>query len=285
MSTPQLDSVMTADSVVLAAYMDVVSGEPVDAARLRVWSGGPVVTMFTPAVEQVFTDTTTVTRLINSVVNKMRKDSLGVHATDFAEVVWGRPESIIFVDSVMLIALNHYLGADFAGYSHLPAYMRVTKSPDMLAGDVAESLLAMSYPYKPIKEDVLSRILYEGALVWSRMYLSGEKTIENGLGITPQQARWLEDHTKEMWNTLVEQGILFDSSPATLSRLIMPAPFTAVFGSESPGRAGRYMGLCLVRAYIEAAGKKNGAKPGVATLLNADFYSNPDILTEISFKP
>lgn len=285
MSTPQLDSVMAADSTVLAAYMDVVSGEPADAARLRAWSGGPVVTMFTPAVEQVFSDTATVTRMINSVVKKMRKDSLGVHARDFAEVVWGRPESIIFVDSVMLIALNHYLGADFAGYSHLPVYMRVTKNPDMLAGDIAESLIAMRYPYSPAKDDVLSRILYEGALVWSRMYLSGEKTIDNGLGITPDQARWLEEHTKDMWNTMVEQSLLFDSSPATVSRLIMPAPYTAVFGSDSPGRAGRYMGLCLVRAYIENVEKKNGAAPGAAALLKPGFYSNPDILSEISFKP
>ncbi len=285
MDSVQLDSVMARDSLVLAAYMDVVSGEPVDARRLRAWSGSQVVTMFTPPVEQMFPDTTKVTRMIDNVVGKIKKDSLSIHAAYFAEVVWGRPESIIFVDSVMLIALNHYLGANFAGYSHLPAYMRVTKSPEMLEGDIAESLLAMSYPYRPEKEDVLSRILYEGALVWGRMYLSGEKTIENGLGVTPLQAQWLQEHTKEMWNTMVEQGLLFDSSPATLSRLIMPAPFTAVFGAQSPGRAGRYMGLCLVKAYIESAGKKNGAKPGIGELLSPAFYSNPDVLAEISFKP
>ena len=86
-------------------------------------------------------------RAVGTVLARTRNAGLELPRRRYASVVWGKPQSIIFVDSVMLIALNHYLGAEYEGYSHFPLYSRLVKEPAIMPFDISEALIATAYPF------------------------------------------------------------------------------------------------------------------------------------------
>jgi len=269
------------DSIALKAFMTVVSGEPFDAGLVESWAASRAVEVFTPIVDSVYRRESPLQESLGNILATAKSEQILLPHRRYAEIVYGRPESILFVDSVMLVALNHYLGADFEGYSHLPSYMRLVKTPEMLPFDVAEALVATSYPYQHSDEStVLSRLLYEGALAYARRELVGKPDISTALGYTPEQYAWLEDNEKGLWNALVSKGLIFDTSGRLASRLVDPSPSTSDLIAGAPGRAGRYIGYKLVCSYL----KRHKGTP-LSRLLSPDFYANPAILSEISYNP
>lgn len=271
-----------ADSIELSAFINVVNGEEMNEETVGSWASSRAVEVFTPLVDSVFGSSRMTKKYIGRILGEARDAGLDIPRRRYAEVVYGRPESVLFVDSVMLIAMNHYLGSDFAGYSHLPLYMRLVKTPDMLPYDLAEALVATSCPYEE-REDatVLSRILYEGALAYARTTLTGDNNPQKALGYTPEQYRWLRDNEENLWESLVAKGLLFDTSQSTASRLVDPAPSVPELMPGAPGRAGRFIGYRMVLSYLD---NKNGER-NLAYLLSPSFYHNPAILSSISYNP
>lgn len=273
---------MCADSVELAAFMTVVSGEPLDRGLVEMWASSRAVEVFTPLVDSVFEQKPVVAPVLSKILDNAAREGIVLPERHYAEVVYGRPESILFVDSVMLVALNHYLGADFEGYSHLPAYMRLVKNREMIPYDMAEALVATAYPFEEGAEPTtLSRLLYEGALAYIKELLVPDSNTELALGFTPEQYHWLQKNEKGLWHALVSKGLLFDTSESSASRLVDPAPACPDLYPEAPGRTGRYIGYRMLRSYLKK--RKGNVRPDY--LLSPEFYNDKNILTEISYNP
>jgi len=283
---PMLDSadqqcVIQKYSVELEAFMKVVSGEPFNVGSVESWASSRAVEVFTPLVDSVFKNDSPSEVALSRILANAEENALELPRLRYAEIVYGRPESVLFVDSVMLIALNHYLGANFDGYSHLPAYMRLLKTPEMLPYDLAEALVATSYPYdNQAGATLLSRLLYEGALVHAKLALVDRSEAAPALGYTDEQLGWLEDNEKELWNNLVSKGLLFDTSESAASRLVSPAPSTHDLIPGSPGRAGRYIGYKMVQSYL-----RHHDGTSVSFLLSSAFYADSSVLEEVSYNP
>ncbi len=271
---------MNADSAELSAFMSVVSGEPVTQETVGSWAASQAVAVFTPMVDSVFRPGAT-GKYIGEILGRADAAGLEMPERRYAEVVYGRPESILFVDSVMLIAMNHYLGSDCDAYSHLPQYMRFAKSPRMLPFDIAEAMAATSYPYRhTANSTVLSRLLYEGALANVKIELTGDDNVAQALGYTDEQYRWLMQNEKTLWRELTAKGMLFDTSDSMASKLVDPAPSVGDL-EGAPGRVGRFIGFRMVKAYI--AGNKD--KSRLAFLMSPDFYDDSSVLSAISYNP
>ena len=269
------------DSAEFAAFMSVVSGEPLDVSLVESWASSKAVEVFTPVVDSVF-DGASVAGDLGHILAAAKDHGLELPRRRYAEVVYGRPESILFVDSVMLIALNHYLGSDFAGYTHLPLYMRMVKTPSMLPYDMAEAIVGTSYPYQPAAgSTVLSRLLYEGALAYAKEKLVRGADPALCLGYAPEQYKWLDHNEKDIWATMVAKGILFDTAESAASRMVDPAPTTPDIAPEAPGRLGRFVGYRMVKSYID----HNPGQADLPYLLSPEFYNNPAILQRVSYNP
>lgn len=282
LDTATQDEIIRADSVAMKAFMTVVSGEPLDRGLVEMWSSSRAVEVFTPLVDSVFRRKPVIAPVLSKILANADCKGLIIPERHYAEVVYGRPESILFVDSVMLVALNHYLGADFEGYSHLPAYMRLVKNKEMLPYDMAEALVATSYPFDGATgSTTLSRLLYEGALGYVKEILVPESETAAALGFTSEQYRWLQKNEKGLWRALVSKGLLFDTSESTASRLVDPAPACSDLFPEAPGRTGRYIGYRMLRSYL----KKRNDDIQLEYLLSPEFYNDKNILSEISYNP
>lgn len=283
MSPTARDSVMSADTAALDAFWKVVGGgSALGTNSIEVWSESPVARIFTPATDSVYPNTTLLSDALGRITAEAPHQDIDLPRRSYAAVVWGRKESMLFVDSVMLIALNHYLGEDYPGYSSWPEYQRRLKSPEYLPGDIAEALACTAMPYSaPDHETLLSKMLYQGASVLARKRLAGEKSDETALGYTPGELEWLRTHEKELWDALVTRRMLYDTSTATALRLLSPSPSTGTLVSGAPGRAGRYVGYRIVESYVH-----HHPKAGLGFLLSPRFYGSPeDVLRESGYNP
>lgn len=274
------DSILHADSAELRA-MFAVSGihAPLDSA-MDMWSRSMAVKIFTPPTDSVFPTLTPLSEALGIILANAADAGIDFPKRRYAAVVWGNMKSIVFADSTMLIALNHYLGADYPGYAgRWPDYMRTTKTPAHLPYDIAEALVAVRYPFVESEQaTVLSHLLYEGAIVKAVLTLVPDATLAEVLGWTDDQLKWAEENSQNLWRVVVGRRLLYDTSRATASRLLDPAPSTSVLSPEAPGRTGRFIGYSIICAYIEAHGKV-----ALPDLLSPEFYNNQSVLIESGY--
>lgn len=273
------NNVPDSDSIELAAFMRTVSEQPLSPELVEAWASSQVVTVFTPDVDSVFADSAYMGRMMGTILANAEAAGLDLPHRRYATVVYGRPESILFVDSVMLISLNHYLGADYPGYSHWPKYMRQVKTPETLPCDIAEALVATSYPYTLEGEEAtaLSRMVYEGALTIAKMKLSG-KDPATALGYSTETMDILDSQEAEIWRRMVQDQLLYDTSETTIDRLVAPSPEAGIVGSGTPGRVGRYIGYRIASQYLD---KHPDAT--LPQLLSRDFYRGNTALIESEY--
>lgn len=256
----------------LCAFMQVL-GRGTSTEDLAAWAASPAVRVFTPAVDSVFPSLAGLERELGHMLGEADAQGLSLPRRHYAAVVWGRQESIVFCDSVMLIALNHYLGEDFPGYSHLEGYMRRYKTPENLPVDIAEALVATRYPYEGLPEScVLSRLLYEGALAEAKMRLTG-RSAACVLGYTDEEYSGLLERESDIWRVLVARQLLYSALPLDADRLVQPAPSSSVVASDIPGRVGRFVGYRIVESYLKANGGVS-----LPQLLSPAFYNSDETL-------
>ncbi len=274
-------AMLRVDSAETMAFMKVVGELPTTDERIQGWSWSLPVLMFTPAVDSVYTDTDSLALAIGNTLARMRAEGIELPPRKYAAVVWGRYESVMFVDSVMLVALNHYLGAEYEAYSHFPLYMRLVKEPKLMPYDIAEALIATEKPYDGgDSPTALSRMLYEGALTVAKIKAVDGGTPREALGYRPEQFTFLEDEESNLWNAIVARGLLYDTSDENVRKLVGPGPNTALLDVRAPGRAGRYIGYRIVESYL-----RNNPDATLPYLLSPEFYRSPQTLALARYNP
>lgn len=266
----------------ISAFMEVVSGEPLNDSLLVSWSGSPVVSVFTASVDSVYPTMEPLERDLGYILKAAEEQGLQLPRRRYAAVTYGRPEAVLFVDSVMLIALNHFLGPDFPGYSRWPVYRRQEKSPSNLPYALSEALIATRYPYEasPEQATLLSRMLYEGALAKAKLETVPDATVEGVLGYDKKDFAELTENEGELWRQIVAAGLLYDTSVMTAERLNAPSPAVTVLSSVWPPRVGRFVGYRIVDSYL-----KKYPETTLAQLLSPDFYNSAQTLAQSAYKP
>lgn len=286
---PRMDSLqrtvfMHADSAALRAMLGYLGTDTLSEAELLAWSESLPVAVFTPAVDSVFPTLDDVELKLGRILVRAEADSLDIPRRSYAAVVWGNRKSIVMVDapadSLMLIALNHYLGADYPGYVHWPAYMRLEKTPARLPYDLAEALVADRWPYCPAADaSALSRIVYEGALTLAKIRLVPDGDMSGALGYTQAQLEWLADNEHAIWLKMIDSRLLYDTSAITAERLVAPSPATSVISPDTPGRVGRYIGYRIICAYM-----RQNTDVTLREMLSPEFYNNPAVLVQAAYE-
>lgn len=283
MDSVQQDSVMLADSAALSAMLQYLGADGLSRSNLDVWSHSMPVKVFTPAVDSVFPTLEPLEATLARILSRAKADSLDIPSRQYAAVVWGNRRSIVMVDtpadSLMLIALNHYLGADYPGYAHWPLYMRLDKTKDRLPYDIAEALVANRYPFRGDNQaTVLTRIVYEGVLTLAKIRLVPDGNMAEALGYTQKQLQWLSDNEHSIWMKMVEDRLLYDPSELTAEKLVSPGPASTPIGQDAPPRIGRYIGYRIICSYM-----KQNSRTSLKEMLQPSFYTNPAVLVEAAY--
>lgn len=281
-STPETDKEAMTPGIAAIDSMLAYTGNP--QASFASYCKSPAVKIFTPDVEHVYPNLDSLESTLGHITAVAGMKFSEIPRRTYFSIISPYSQSIFLSDSVALIALNHYLGADYIGYAgRFEPYRLRDKTPERLPYDIAEAIVASAYPYAPpTSQDAtaLSRMLYEGALLNAVMALVPDADTTEALSLTAEQLKWLNDNEGRIWNALIGNDLLYSTSPVDATRLVSPAPATAILGQSVPPRAGRFVGLRIIRSYLSQ-------HPGqsMSSMLQPDFYCSPQTLIDAGYAP
>lgn len=285
LSAAMRDSLTESMSGGASLYLQLV-GRPVPAdddptAGLEAVSSTSAVRIFGRDVKQRLADMSDVESDLGRVSARIGELYPKAHIGDIYAVISPYRQGVVISDSTVLIVSNLYLGSDYAGYQGFDHYFRSTREPARIAYDVAEGVLAAAYPYmEGERVSALSKMLYNGALVYGVIRVLDNDDAASAIGVTDEQMQWLEENRKEIWKALIDRGMLYSTSELDADKLIAPAGSSAWLHPEAPGRVGRFVGLDIVRSYMA---KHPDTDP--EWLLTPDFYNSQRVLVDAGYAP
>ncbi len=168
------------------------------------------------------------------------------------------PESPIrLVDSVMIIGIDNFLGAESKFYKELgiPVYKSTRFAKDYLV-PAAVILMADKFLPEPNRNmSLLDWMIREGKRLYFLDCMLPEIPDEVKIGYTLPKEEWCVKNTGNLWGYLLSNSLLFKNDSKNIIAFIGDAPFTKGFSEESPGRTGVWLGWQIVRAYMSNTNK------------------------------
>ncbi|EID76926.1 gliding motility lipoprotein GldB [Imtechella halotolerans] len=159
----------------------------------------------------------------------------------------------VYADSLLLIALDTYLGSDHRFYQGIQEYIRKSFIKEQLPVNVVEAIGKKLIPYQQ-ERTLLDFMVFYGKQLYLKELLLPEGKPSQYLNYTPQELDWVMENESEIWRYFVERNLLFDTDSKLLNRFITPAPFSKFYlelDNESPGSVGQYVGWQIVRSYMK----------------------------------
>jgi len=160
---------------------------------------------------------------------------------------------VILADSLLILALDTYLGSDHPFYLGIERYIAKTMEPSQIGPNVADQY-AHQFVKPPKNTAFLSQIIYYGKQLYLKDIWMPNTSVADKIGYTDEEFTWAEENELYMWRYFIENELLYSTDPKLGSRFISPAPFSKFYleiDNESPGMLGRYLGWKIVRAYME----------------------------------
>ncbi len=166
-------------------------------------------------------------------------------------VISGFNQSIAVTETAVSVSLDCYLGADYAPYSQIGYDYQVKKwTPENVSMDVVYGYMSTVFEGGN-KENLLQNIVESGKMLYLLSVVMPGKTEQALLGFDEEQYAWCQRNESAMWNYLMENRLLYNTSHLVISKFVNPAPFTVDFPHESPGQAVLWLGMRIVREYME----------------------------------
>ncbi len=161
---------------------------------------------------------------------------------------------VIVTDSIAILALDTYLGADHEFYENIPKYISDNLRKEQITVDLAEEY-GRKFVYQGTKKTLLDEMIYFGKLLYFKDVVIPFKTDAERIGYSQEQLDWAIANESEVWRYFVERELLFSTDSKLVGRFINPAPFSKFYlegvDAESPGRLGQYIGWQIIRAYMD----------------------------------
>jgi gliding motility-associated lipoprotein GldB len=175
---------------------------------------------------------------------------------------------IVASDTLLLLSLDNYLGADHRYYSDIKRYIVENLKASQIPSDVAKAY-AQKYIAPTTKNTFLEQMIYFGKQLYLQELWLPNTSDASKIGYTDKQWQWAEDNQVDMWRYFVEKELLFSTDPGLTPRFISNAPFSKFYlelDNESSPMAGRYLGWKIVRAFM----KNNDITPQQLLVFDAE---------------
>jgi len=160
---------------------------------------------------------------------------------------------IIYADTLMLVGLDNYLGADHEFYRGIQNYIRANFEKERIVIDMAKAIGRSVVEPSPAR-DFLSKIIYYGKLYYVMSVLMPDADQYDIIGYSENQWNWSLSNEQYIWRYFINDELLFSTDSKLEDRFINPAPFSKFYlelDNESPGRLGQFIGWRIVDAYMK----------------------------------
>jgi hypothetical protein len=158
-----------------------------------------------------------------------------------------------YLDTVMIIALDTYLGKDYIPYKRMriPAYRTQRMQEAFIAFDCMREVVRVKHLAPYPGERLIDQMIYYGKILYFLDQVLPGRPDTLKIGFTGDQLEWCYANESNLWAFLVENELLYTTDFQKINKLINDGPFTSFFEKESPARTGVWMGWQIVRSYME----------------------------------
>lgn len=176
--------------------------------------------------------------------------------------------SLVIADSLLMISLDRYLGADSKYYPSLGIYDYQARkmAPEYVVTDCMYGWASTEWDIRDLgysKRDLLTVMIHEGKLEYFTRCMVPEASDTLLFGFTAKQMSFCHDNEKRIWDYLVTHDMLFSTDGFLIRKFTGEAPFTSYFTEESPGRAVVWTAFRIVESYM-----KNNPDMSLKELMN-----------------
>lgn len=265
----------------LGLYLRLMTGNATACdSTLAMLHESPVTAVFGKDIRERFTQCDSLARPLGGTINRLESLLPDVNVTNVYGIASPYMQSVIVSDSIVMIALNHYLGSDYAGYTSMPEYRRCLKRAARVPADVSEALVRINYPYHPTDGTLLERMLYEGAVLRAvSEALGADAAIASGMSSDEYQT--VKNNSRAIWEALATERLLYTTSETDITRLTEPGPFSTIGKMQLPARAANIIGLEIIDSYTH-----ENPDTDMQQILSPEFYGKAQQrLIESRFNP
>ena len=161
---------------------------------------------------------------------------------------------IVLTESLLLIALDTYLGKSHRFYEGIPVYIKKNLEKEQLLPDIA-SKYAKQFIQLPSNSSFLANMIYYGKELYLKNLFLPKLSDSNILGHTSEQLTWLQANESQIWRYFISKEMLFSTDRKLPSRFLHPAPFSKFYleeiDKEAPDRVGQYIGWRIITSFMD----------------------------------
>lgn len=158
---------------------------------------------------------------------------------------------VMILDDALVISLDWYLDGDEV-YDQIgvPKYRSERTALPFLVKDLGV-LLYQNYVQKPHKQtNLLEEMVYEGKALFFVEAMCPSLPDRLILGYSDSQMMWAEENEGNLWADLVGNQQLYSSEYEVFRIFFADGPFTNEYSHEAPPRLGEFLGLQMIRSYM-----------------------------------
>lgn len=158
----------------------------------------------------------------------------------------------VYADSLVLISLDTFLGANNPLYEGIPQYIVRDMDLAYLGAHLSDEF-AISVVPAPADRTLLAQMIYYGKRFYIKDILLPDTADEIKISYTEKEMNWVKENERFIWQYFIENELLYKTQSSYLLRFIEPAPFSKFYleiDNESPGKIGQWLGWQIVRAFV-----------------------------------
>ena len=159
---------------------------------------------------------------------------------------------VIVTDSIVLLALDTYLGPEHYFYEGISRYLAQNLTREQILPDLAAAY-ARNYILPKKRKRLLDEMIFFGKQLYFEDEVLPAISDAQKIGYTEDQYEWAQANEFQIWTYFIENELLYSTDTSLPNRFINPAPFSKFYlqlDNESPGMLGRYIGWQIVKAYM-----------------------------------
>ena len=189
----------------------------------------------------------------------------------------------ILTTNTIGIGLQLYMGQNYSlyqseiGQQMYPLYISRKFTQAYIPVNCMKNIIDDIFPNNNAGRPLVEQMIQEGKRMYVLDKLLPETPDSLKLGYTQKQLEGAIANEEMIWSTFVQNDLLFKADPSIVKDYMNDAPNTQIFGADSPGFIGQFVGLQIVKKWMD---KQDGLS--LQKLLETD---PKKIFEEAKYKP
>jgi hypothetical protein len=198
----------------------------------------------------------------------------------YTSFISGFNYNVTTVDSTLGIGLDMYLGTDHVFYQMLqwPRYRSRLMNKEYIAADCMRGWIIHAFDKNEPINNLLNHMIFYGKMYYCLDAVMPDAHDSIKIGYSGKQLKYCNDNERNLWGYFTSNERLYKNDLKEVAEYTADGPFTASISKECPPRIAMWVGLQIVRAYME----KN---PDVTVAQLMGESDAQKILTKSKYKP